>query len=151
MALNQNQFTISTVKGTIDSGNSLTCQFYDADPAMTIEAGEFVKLSSVAAANAPAVTVVQKGADRAAKYFGVVVTNPLKAAWVSGDKLEVSILNTVVMVEAATAIPAGTSLGYDPAQKQVIGAGPGETVVGVALESATSSGQLIRALINTNF
>jgi hypothetical protein len=153
MALNQNQFSITTLRGTLDSGSSITCQYYDADPAGLITAGEFVMLSGVAPQSvAPAVSVVKKGVDRASKYLGMVLTNPLRSFWISGDKLEVAIIGTIAMVEAKNAIPGGTSLGYDPAfPGQVIGAGPGETVVGVAMESATAAGQLIRALIRTEY
>lgn len=148
--LSQNQFTMSTLKGTLDSGTSLTCQYHSADPADAIAAGEFVMLADVASSLAPAVSVVKKGVDRASPYLGLVLTNPLKAAWLPGDKLEVAILGTIAMVEAASAIASGASLGYDPAQPgKVIGAGPGESVVGIAMEKASAAGQLIRCLVLT--
>lgn len=148
--LSQNQFTLSTLKGTLDSGTSITCQYHSASPADAISAGEFVMLADVASASAPAVSVVQKGVDRASKYLGMVLTNPLKAAWLPGDKLEVAILGTIAMVEAGSALASGASLGYDPATPGVvIGAGPGESVVGIAMEKATAAGQLIRCLVLT--
>lgn len=148
--LNQNQFTITTLKGTLDSGTSITCQYHSADPADSISAGEFVMLADVAAAVAPAVSVVKKGVDRASQYLGMVLTNPLKAAWVSGDKLEVAILGTIAMVEAGSALASGASLAYDPLTPGVvIGAGAGESVVGIAMEKATAAGQLIRCLVLT--
>jgi hypothetical protein len=148
--LNQNQFTMTTLKGTLDSGSSITCQYYSADPADAIAAGEFVMLADVAASLAPAVSVVKKGADRASKYLGMVLTNPLKAAWLPGDKLEVAILGTIAMVEAGSAIASGDRLAYDPASPGVVlGAGPGESVVGIAMEKASAAGQLIRCLVLT--
>lgn len=148
--LNQNQFSITTLKGTLDSGSSITCQYSSADPADPISAGEFVMLADVAAAVAPAVSVVKKGVDRASKYLGMVLTNPLKASWVSGDKLEVAILGTIAIVEAGSALASGVRLTYDPASPGVVlGAGPGESVVGIAMEKATAAGQLVRCLVLT--
>jgi hypothetical protein len=148
--LNQNQFTITTLKGTLDSGSSITCQYHSADPADLISAGEFVMLADVAASVAPAVSVVKKGVDRASKYLGMVLTNPLKAAWASGDKLEVAILGTIAMVEAGSALASGARLTYDPASPGVVlGAGPSESVVGIAMEKATAAGQLVRCLVLT--
>jgi len=152
MALNQNQFAITTLKGTLDSGRSITCQYYNADPVAAIVPGEFVMIADVASSLAPAVTVVKKGVNRASSYLGMVLTNPLTASYVSGQKLEVAILGTIAMVETSSAIAAGASLGYDPTDPgRVIGAGPGETKVGLALEKAPAAGTLIRALINTQF
>jgi hypothetical protein len=149
--LSQNQFTITTLKGTLDSGSSITCQYYSVDPAVLIEAGEFVVLADVTAATAPAVSVVEKGMAKSDKYLGMVLTNPLKQYWASGEKLEVAILGTIAMVETSAAVAAGASLAYDPATKQVAAAGGGESVVGLAMEKAPASGTLIRALIQTIF
>lgn len=150
MALNQNQFTISTVKGTLayDQGDVISVQFYSATATDIITPGEFVQIVAVPADIAPAVTCVAVGANKAAPYFGMVVTNPLKSAWAVGDKLEIVIQTGIAMVEVGEAVPAGSNLAYDPAIKQVVVAGVGDTVVGVALETATAVGQLIRAFIN---
>lgn len=147
--LNQNQFAITTTVGTLDSGNdnSITVQFYDASAVATIGAGEFVVLSSATAANAPAVSVVAKGADATGAYFGVVLTNPMKAYWAVGEKMEIGVLGAIVMVEAAGAIAAGSKLQYNPTTAQVAVKSGSNSIVGVALENASSAGQLIRAFI----
>jgi len=149
--LNQNQFAISTLKGTLDSGNSITCQYYAADLADSISAGEFVVLADVASALAPNVSVVKKGEDEAAKYLGMVLTNPLKAAWVSGEKLEVAILGTIAMAEVSGAVAAGASLEYDPVSGKVAEKSGSNSVVGLAMEKAAADGDLIRVLIHTNY
>lgn len=147
--LNQNQFALTTTVGSLDSGNdnTLTVQFYNADPAATIGAGEFVVLSSAAAANAPAVSVVAKGADATGAYFGVVLTNPLKSYWVPGEKMEIGVLGAIVMVEASAAIACGSKLQYNPTTAQVALKTGSNSIVGVAMENATAAGQLIRAFI----
>jgi hypothetical protein len=149
--LNQNQFSITTLKGTLDSGNSITCQFHSVVAGDVVTPGEFVCLSSALASAAPAVSVVEKGVDKASKYLGMVLTNPLKSAWLVSEKLEVAILGTIAMVEVAGAVPAGSSLAYDPATKRVGVAAQGDTVVGLAMETASSAGQLIRGLVQTKF
>lgn len=150
MSLSQNQFALSTLKGTLDHGRSLTCRFHSSDAAALLESGEFVELADVVAGVAPAVPCVKKAADKEGKYFGVVLTNPLKDQFAVGEKLEVGYLGCVVVVETSGAVALGASLAYDPATKKVAAAGASDTVVGLALEKASSAG-LIRALINTKF
>ena len=148
MALNQNQFSISTLKGTKDSGVSIDCEFYSATSTDVVTPGEVVILSSTLA---PGVSKVAVGADATLKAFGVVLTNPLKDSYAVGDKLEVGILNSIVMLEASAAITAGASLQYDPATKKVATKTSSNTVVAIALENAAGDGSLVRCLMNTSF
>lgn len=146
MALNQNQFAMSTLKGTMDSAGSsapLTCEFYSATSTDTVSAGEFVVIASTAAVN---VTKVAKGSAVTDAFFGVVLTNPLADSFGVTKKLEVALSGTIVMVEASAAITAGAQLQYDPATAKVATKSTG-TKVGIALENAVGSGSLIRALI----
>lgn len=146
MALNQNQFVMSTLKGTLDSGGSgasLTCEFYSASPTATVSPGEFVLIASTPAVG---VTRVSKGSAVGDAYFGVVLTNPLADSYAVGKKLEVALPGAVVMVEASALITAGAAIQYDPATGKVATKALG-TKVGIALENAAADGSLIRALI----
>lgn len=149
MALLQNQFAISTTKGTKDSGaNVVSAEFYSATPTATITAGEFVILASTVAPNVSKVSV---GADSTLKSYGVVLSNIQKDSWAVGDKLEVALLNCIVMLEASAAITAGASLQYDVSTKKVATKTSSNTIVALALENAAADGSLIRCLINTTF
>jgi hypothetical protein len=148
MALNQNQFAISTLKGTLDSsgsGASLSCEFFSATPTATVGPGEMVVIVSTPAVS---VTRVSKGAAIGDKYFGVVLTNPLADSYGVGKKLEVGIVGAVVMMEASALITAGADLQYDPATGKVATkTGPGFKI-GVALENAAGDGSLLRVMIH---
>jgi hypothetical protein len=146
MALNQNQFTISTLKGTKDSGVSVSAEFYSAVSTDTISAGEMVIIAST---SAPGVTKVSVGADTDLKVYGVVLTNALKDSWAVGDKLEVGIMGSIVMLEASAAIAAGAAVMYDPATKKVLTKTASHTIAGLALENAAGDGSLVRCLVNT--
>lgn len=148
MALNQNQFTIATLKGTLDCGVSLPAEFYSATSTDVITPGEFVIIAST---SAPGVTKVSVGADAAGKYLGVVLTNPLKESYAVGDKLEVGVIGSVVMLEASAAITAGASVQYAPGTKKVATKTLTNTIVATALENASGDGALVRCLINTAF
>lgn len=146
MALNQNQFSISTLKGTKDSGVSVSGEFYSATPTDVLTAGECVV---IAATSAPGVTKVSQSAVLTLKSYGVVLTNPLKDSFAVGDKIEVGIIGCIVMMEASAAIVAGASVQYDPATKKIATKASTNTIVGLALESAAADGDLIRVLVNT--
>ncbi len=149
MALLQNQFAITTTKGTKDSGTQVvSAEFYSATPGTVVGPGEFVIISSTVA---PGVTKVTLGVDATSKYYGVVLADIQKESWAIGEKLEVGILGCIVMLEASAAITAGQSLEYDPATKKVAAVVSSDTVVGIALENAAADLSLVRCLINTTF
>jgi hypothetical protein len=148
MALNQNQFSISTTKGTLDTGigaaYSMSAEFYDASPSATIAPGEAVLL---AATTNGTLTKVKKGSAVSDAFFGVVLTNPLKDSFAVGDVLEVAVIGTVVMLEASAAITCGDKLQYDPATGKVaLRAGSGVRMA-VAMEDASGDGVIFRAMI----
>lgn len=146
MALNQNQFAISTLKGTLDSagsGASLSCEYTSATPTDTVSPGEMVSIASTPAVS---VTRVQKGSAVTDKWLGCVLTNPLSDAVGVGKKLEVALPGAVVMMEASALITAGAELQYDPASKKVATKALG-TKIGLALENAAADGALLRVLL----
>jgi hypothetical protein len=148
MALNQNQFALETLKGTKIAGhedNVMTVEFYSATATDTIAPGSFVKLdSSTVAKNVPRVSV---GADEAADYIGVVLTNPMKESFAVGDKMEIGLLSSVVMLEASAAIAAGALCQYAPSTGKCATKTSTNTAVARAIEPAVADGSLFRALI----
>lgn len=143
MALNQNQFSMTTLKGTLDSG-------IGAQLSMTVEVsggaltpGEFVALVSTVGGNVPKVAA---GADEEAKAFGVVLTNPLKDSYAVGEKCEIGILGSVVICEASAAITAGAAVEYVPSTKKVRTQVAGMRV-GVAIENAAADASLVRVMV----
>lgn len=146
MALNQNQFAISTLKGTLDSagsGASLSCEYSSATPSETVSPGEMVKVVSTPAVG---VTRVAKLAADTEAALGCVLTNPLADAVGVGKKLEVALPGAVVMMEASASITAGAALQYDPATKKVATKAAGAKI-GLALENASADGSLLRVLL----
>lgn len=144
MALTMNQFKMATLKGTLESGPVLECEFYSADASATVAPGEFVCLGSTVAPN---VTKVIKGTGLTSAYFGVVLTNPLKDAYAVGEKLQVAVLGSIVIVEASAVITAGASLQYAYDTYKVATQTGSNTIVGIALENSTGDTKLLRAFI----
>ena len=144
MALTSNQFEMATLKGTLESGSVLECEFYDASAATALIPGEFVCLGSTVAPN---VTKVIKGTGLTSAYFGVVLTNPLKDSYVTGEKCQVAILGSIVIVEASGVITCGASLQYAYDTFKVATHADSNTIVGVALENSTADTKLLRAFI----
>jgi hypothetical protein len=143
MALNQNQFGMVTTAGTRISGATMTVEFYDASAATTLVPGEMVCLGSTVAPN---VTKVIKGTGLTSAYFGVVLTNPLKASYVTGDKLEIAVLGSVVMMTAGAAVTAGANLQYAYDTFKVVTQTASNTIIGVALENGVDT-TLIRVFV----
>jgi hypothetical protein len=150
MALLQNQFKLSTLKGTKVFGhedNVMSVQFYSATNTDTLAPGEFVLLdSSTPAGSVPRVV---KGSALTDAYFGVVLTNPIQETFAVGDYLEIGVLSSVVVLEASAAINVGASLQYAPTTGKVATKTASNTVVATALEKAAADGDLIRAFIRS--
>lgn len=149
MALNQNQFTISTLQGTMDSGGSgasLSVEFYSATSTDVITPGEAVVIASTPAVG---VTRVQAGVDVTSAYRGVILTNPLADSFGVSQKCEMAIEGAVVMMTASAAITAGAAVQYDPVAKQIATLSGTNWQLGIAMENAAGSGSLIRMLVKT--
>lgn len=79
--------------------------------------------------------------------FGVVVYNPKKLEFNAEDSLEVAAFNSVIYVEAESAMPRGFQIGYNPATGKYRLLSPGDPVAGITLDSAHSEGHLIRMAV----
>jgi predicted RecA/RadA family phage recombinase len=144
MALNQNQFGMLTTAGTRIAGQTMTVEFYSASASATLVPGEMVCIGSTVAPN---VTKVIKGTGLTSAYFGVVLTNPLKDSYAVGDKLEIAVLGSVVMMTASAPITAGASLQYAYDTFKVATQTASNTIIGVALDNATADAGLIRVFV----
>lgn len=144
MALNQNQFGMLTTTGTRIGGPTMTVEFYSANAAATIAPGEMVCIGSTVAPN---VTKVIKGTALTDPYFGVVLTNPLKDSYAVGEKMEIAILGSTVIMQASAVITAGASLQYAYDTFKVATQTASNTIVGVALDNSLGNASLIRAFI----
>lgn len=149
MTLLQNQFAMTTVAGTKLSGmNVITAELYDASAATAFVPGEFVVLGSTVNATVPKVI---KGTGLTNLYFGVILTNPLKDSWVTGDRVEIGLATTIVYMTASASITAGAKLQYDYSTGKVATQTASNTVVGMAMDNASTDGDLIRVYIQPNW
>jgi hypothetical protein len=156
MVLNQNQFAMSSVKGSKLFGhedNVLEVKCYNADPLTVFSPGEFVALDpDTPASSQPRVI---KGADVDAKFFGVILTNVLSETFAVGDMCQIGILSCGVLCEAGGAIDVGEDVSFDPATGKVLAyAAPGigdptPTKVGVALGKAGADSDLIKIFVRS--
>jgi hypothetical protein len=96
---------------------------------------------------APNVTKVIKGTGATDPYFGVVLTNPLKESYAVGEKMEIAILGSTVIMQASAPITAGASLQYAYDTFKVATQTASNTIVGVALDNSLGNASLIRAFI----
>lgn len=140
------QFGLSASKGTLVRGSELPiCQFYSSTATDTIVGGTAVKIVAGSGAN-PQVTQVGDvtGATDTAVY-GVVVNNIIKGTRRVGDFVEVAVLGHEVIMEASGSITAGSQVSF--ASGKVGTASSSDAVLGIAQESASASGDLVRVLI----
>lgn len=144
MTLNQNQFGMTTLAGTKLFGPVVNGVFYSSDASATVASGEMVCISSTVFPN---VTKFAKGTGLTSAYFGVVLTNPLKASFAVGDKIEVAVMGSVVMMTASAAITAGASLQYAYDTYKVATQTASNTIVGIAMGNSTADGDLIPVFV----
>ena len=149
MALLQNQFSMSTVVGSKVSGqNVITAELYDASATTAFVPGEFVVLASTSNGSVPKVV---KGTGLTELYFGVILTNPLKDSWVSGDKVEIGLATTIVYMTASAPFIAGSKLQYAYDTMKIATQTASNTVVGMAMDNAGADGALVRVYIQPNW
>ena len=146
MTFAMNQFGMVSSAGTlaVGSGPVLECEFYDASAATALVPGEFVCIGSTVA---PKVTKVIKGTGLTSAYVGVVLTNPLKASYVTTDRLQVGLMGAIILCTASAIITAGASLQYAYDTFKVATRAGSNTIVGIALDNAAADGDLIRVLV----
>ena len=96
--------------------------------------------SSVASTNAPVV----KQAAVNDNIFGVVTFNPVKAGFVSGERVAIARANDIVWLPAAGAISAGAVLYFNSSNKVTSTATPGNSIIGKAITSAAQANDFVQ-------
>lgn len=147
MALNPNQFKLTSVKGFVEGAMTdrlLPAKIADTE-AKTLPAGSFVEIADVASKVLPLVGTTAEATDHA----GVLVISTHRAEYKAGEMLEFAPCGSgaIVVMEAGGAISNGAKVyaGGDNYDKVV---SAGTIVVGHAFDKATSAGDLIRVILD---
>lgn len=147
-----NAFTLGTAKGLaqfLPSSNVFTCQVYKSlSSATTLKPGQPVKLASGVAGQ---ITVTACAAE-SDKAFGVIPLRHKVNGYVAGDIVEIASDYSVVTMEANGAVSVGAAVkaagtAFDKVASIAGTENPAAAQIGIALDAAAASGDLIRVLI----
>lgn len=142
-----NQFDMAPVTGQgtmIAPGETLTCSV-DPSQSTPLVAGQAVKLSTTAN-GVPQVIALAANTD---KSFGFVLRNLKDQSFSADNPLEIAITDSIMWMTAGAAITRGGSVEVAFATNTVIASAGVNPIVGIALDTATTNGDLIRVLIKT--
>lgn len=141
---NMNQFAMGSVKGqcaAVPAANVISAQLTTASVG-TPKAGAAVKLIA-----GQANTILVEVAAATDDIFGFIVWNPKKNTYAAGDSFEVALPGTVMTMESSSAFNRGQSLEIVASGEKVKAYAGTNTPCGVALDTASGAGQLVRVLI----
>lgn len=150
MAQLLNQFGQSVEKGMLDlqngtKNNVVSCLVKSTESTALVDAQA---VSLVDNANpVPEVTAITSEED--AGNFGFIVKNLKDATHKASTMCEVAIAGTIMFMEASSAIARGAKVSYVVSGQKVKTQASSEKVIGVALDKASTSGDLIRVLVQT--
>lgn len=96
--------------------------------------------SSVSNADAPVV----KQAAVTDNIFGVIAFTPIKAQWVSGERVALARANDIVWLPAAGAIAQGAVLYFNSSNEVTSSATAGNSIIGRAITSAAAKGDFVQ-------
>lgn len=145
---NLNQFKQGPIKGDIanmPAANVISCQVI-GNSSNTLYAGTAVKLVDGASQ-----TILVEKAAATDDILGFIVFNPKKDSFVAADKVEVALPGCIMNMETNVAIARGNEVEIVASGDKIAQAAGTNKIVGVALDKATASGQLIRVFIRTTF
>lgn len=143
---NLNQFAQTPIKGDVagvPNPSTLSCQLTTAS-SNTPKAGYLVKLI---AGTANTILVEQAGPTDVP--FGFIVFNPKKDTYAAGDQMEVAISGSVINLETAGSFNRGQNVEFVTSGGRVQVYGGTNNICGVALDTATAAGQIVRVLVRT--
>lgn len=145
MALNINQFAMSTVQGQVDLefNSSVVSAAVDSTQVVPLIAGQAVKIVD-SASPLPKVVSLASSAEGA---FGFVVRNLKDANFPANAKLEIAQDGTTMYMTAGAAIARGVAVEFDYANNRVIAAAGINPRIGYAYDKAAALGDLIRVVI----
>lgn len=149
-SINLNAFALGTAKGVtqfLPTSNVFTCQVYKSLSG-TLVAGQPVKLVGGVAGQ---VTVTACAAESDA-VFGVIPLRHKINGYVAGDLVEIASDYSIITMEAAGAISVGAAVkaagtAFDKVDAIAGTESPAAAQVGIALDAAAASGDLIRVLV----
>ena len=140
-----NAFTYDDQKGKVvngDKGLAFSCKL-----ATSANAGDFVKITSVAGSRVIVVTPITADTD---DIFGVIpYESAKKNVYVAGDMVTVMSDYAIVVCEASAAIAAGATVMPVVSGMKVATQTYGKSVVGKALKPAAGAGSLVEVLVKT--
>jgi hypothetical protein len=141
-----NQFAQKTLKGevaAIPNPATLSCIMYPSSSNI-LYAGDAVVLypgtSNQIMVDLAAATDVP---------FGIVIRNPKKASFEAADALEIALPGSVVVVESYSTFNRGQNLTWYPTGLQFKAAVSGSPSFGIALDTSTATGQLVRMYVRS--
>lgn len=141
-----NQFIQSVEKGVMDSrfNTGVMSCIVKSDESVALVPGQAVKLADVAG-GAPIVTLVTADTD---DVFGFVSYNFKKNSFAASESLEIAVLDgNIIYLEASAAIARGASVMYVVTGQKIALATSGKTVLGKALDKASTNGDLVRVYL----
>ena len=146
MTQNPNQRVQSVEQGQLDLAlhNAVLSIRIDSTESETLVPGSPMKIRDVAG---KALTMLLATADDD-DIFGYLVLNPKDQTYVAGEYAEVAYSTTIMHMTAGAAIAKGAKVESDVSEVEVI-TQSSNPVIGIALDKAAASGDLIRVLILT--
>jgi hypothetical protein len=142
-----NQFSQSTEKGILDMSanpNVLNVKI-DSSSVNTLTGGSVVVYTDTAGK----VITVDKASAISDDIAGVVLYEVKKNSFVADDFVRIAFANSVVIMEASSAIAKGADVEAVLTGDKVATQSTG-TTIGRALDKASADGDLIRVLIKVN-
>ena len=145
MAIDLNQFAPNTPVAGLYVYQANLPQLHNpiisANQATALTYGAVVTLdSAVSNADAPVV----KQAAVTDNIFGVVAFTPVKAQWVSGERVALARANDIVWLPAAGAIAQGAVLYFNSSNKVTSTATAGNSIIGKAITSAAAADDFVQ-------
>lgn len=149
MALNINQFKLSTVQGQLDmevAGTVISAQV-DAAQGTALVAGQAVKLATTSG-GVPKVVGLAANTDQA---FGFLTRNLKDQSDPAGAACEIAMFGSVMWMTAGAAITRGAAVEVVYTTTKIITSAGTNPVVGFALDKASADGDLIRVYVQAPF
>jgi hypothetical protein len=148
MTFGMNEFRLKKTKGEIAMarfiGDNLTCTVA-TDEAVALVPAQAVKLISYGNMDSP-IMVTAAAADD--DIFGFVINQLRSKTYPAKSQLDVTLAGTVMIMEAAGSLVAGTRVGIVAATQKIQDATDMSiTPIGILLDKANVDGDLVRVLI----
>ena len=143
---NQNQFAMGPIKGglsAVPNPATISCQI------TTASASTFYGATAVKLISGTANTILVEKAAATDQIFGFVILQPKKPSHTAGGKVEIALSGSVMEMESGGAFNRGQMLEIVASGDKVIVYGNVNSPIGIALDTASATGQLVRVLIRS--